>query len=344
MSQKLVLYLCLLLLILVVVVRSSNKRPHSFADKLREVLSRRATSVASLFLLSSPSLSIASTSTGASTTAAAAQVTSVQFSNLDESAEFIQKHCTKILQAARQSGKLLYRGEPSLKGLSAALISSDGDLLDVDTYNERKLDANDASPQAKFGSLVANYFESLDAAITSSPKPSTSHLATGSIMEASKWGPVASVWPVDALDFAYLKNEKTWWNDDYSTPQSSNRAPLFWRQEELLEKFLHDELKTNFCLDLALEAEKEIMFSSNVLAAAGNVDPKFYPLLLKARANRQLFVAVPILQTSKLLTLLDISPRDVTIRVGTSRRKTKDEELEESFEDIRSLRDKYMRL
>jgi hypothetical protein len=112
--------------------------------------------------------------------------------SLDIAATFIRDHCTQILSAVKKSGRCLYRGESSC-GRSPVLLSPDFDLLDASTYSS---------------SVASDYFSTLNTAMleqgVKSVHPSIGHIGTSNAMKAGEWGPVCSVWPVDALHYAYF--------------------------------------------------------------------------------------------------------------------------------------------
>jgi hypothetical protein len=120
----------------------------------------------------------------------------ISIESLDIVAAFIKDHCTQILSAVKNSGRCLYRGESSC-GISPVLLSPDFDLLDASTYAS---------------SIASDYFSTLDTAMleqgVNSVHPSIGHIGTSNAMKAGEWGPVCSVWPVDALHYAFFSAGK----------------------------------------------------------------------------------------------------------------------------------------
>ena len=158
----------------------------------------------------------------------------VELNSVEVAAELILTHCTTMLSAARTTGRLLYRGEPVFltQGISSSSVSSSStvinsssvatslsamvekcplllsappDLLDSNTYTnpaaadffqtistalEQQQDQQQSDKNGAYGKYVAT--------------PRNGHLATPDILEASKWGPVVSVWPLDSLYYTIL--------------------------------------------------------------------------------------------------------------------------------------------
>lgn len=159
-----------------------------------------------------------------------------ELNSVEVAAEIILTHCTTMLSAARTTGRLLYRGEPVFltQGVSGSsvssystinsssvatslsammekcplLLSAPPDLLDISTYT---------NPAA------ADFFQTISTALEQQQQqqlqqqsdksgtygkyvatPRNGHLATPDILEASKWGPVVSVWPLDTLHYTIL--------------------------------------------------------------------------------------------------------------------------------------------
>lgn len=110
----------------------------------------------------------------------------------------LQNNCSLWLDEVRESGRLLYRGEPTVLGNNPILRQrSEYDLLNPKTFEEN-------------GIVAADYFKALDQYLSIDPRsavvvidikavmrclnmlsrPSHSHIGTSDINEASKWGPV----------------------------------------------------------------------------------------------------------------------------------------------------------
>jgi len=109
-----------------------------------------------------------------------------------EASDFIRKNCQQALSAVKSTGRLMYRGEACvIGGIKAGLLTSDYDLLFPSTFVA-------TSPTSAYA--IADYFKTLDETIkeinATALRPSQGHLATTSVMAASEWGPVCSVWPM----------------------------------------------------------------------------------------------------------------------------------------------------
>jgi hypothetical protein len=130
------------------------------------------------------------------------------FTTVEETASFIKEHCTTILSAVQSTGRPLYRGETifgenrSGGQQKPVLMFPKPDLLSPATY--------DSPTAADFFTSFTEYMEksgrsSKDsgAAAAAAEVSSTvvsarnGHLATPNVLDASKWGPVCSVWPLD---------------------------------------------------------------------------------------------------------------------------------------------------
>jgi len=174
--------------------------------------------------------------------------------NLDIAALFIKDHCTQILSAVKNSGRCLYRGE-TLSGKAPVLLSPDFDLLDSLTYSSL---------------LAADYFSYVDETMKeqgiNSVHPSIAHIGTPDPIKAKDWGPVCSIWPVDALHYAYFSaGEKVFWNDQWGTAESK-RDQIFWHNRQKMAKFLNTDvqLTVDEGLEQALIEGREVLFTSNI--------------------------------------------------------------------------------
>ena len=226
--------------------------------------------------------------------------------NIKTTAEFIEKHCTKILKATKRTGRLLYRGRDSVKSSvkdqSSLVISGSSDLLLPTTYSS---------------AVAAQYFTALDEYISTHPragleyfqdsdlntravaKPSNGHIATSIVEEAGMWGAVYSCWPIDELHYTWLKSNKRFWKDSWGTLASDGKLPpLFWKDTSLFEQFCTRELIVDRDLDGALQKGNEIMFTHTNKASSdkdgGNIEGDY--------------VLVPISQEAKLIRELGIEP------------------------------------
>lgn len=90
-------------------------------------------------------------------------------------------------------GKLIYRGESSVSGMNAVLMSSKSDLLLPSTYSPVSVDF--------FDTLNVYMRQQVDTDEVSRSKsifPENGHLVTSDPMVASAWGGVVSIWPIDS--------------------------------------------------------------------------------------------------------------------------------------------------
>jgi hypothetical protein len=103
---------------------------------------------------------------------------------IDNAANLISKYCTTTLIACKDVGKLLYRGE-SVQLSGPHIIATGFDLIEEGTY---------ANP------VAVDFFRNSDSAMRERNlpiSPSMGHLATSNPLEASKWGSLCSIWPLD---------------------------------------------------------------------------------------------------------------------------------------------------
>lgn len=213
--------------------------------------------------------------------------------SIEEAASLIRSKCTKILNASRSTGRLLYRGEVPAATRSPYMRSAAFDLLSSSTYNS---------------TLAVDYFGSLDSAMATTGfpmTPSSGHLAVSDVVVASQWGEPVSVWPMDeGLHYAWLQGQRSWWNPDWAFPQSV-MGPTFWRSPPLLQRFVADQLRYDRGIEAALANENEVLFGNVVeeereaASAAG----------ISTRKHRcQQFVAIPLRFEPSVLRLLDVIP------------------------------------
>ena len=242
--------------------------------------------------------------------------TLTELSSVEVAAAFIQTHCTKMLQAARTTGRVLYRGEPIF--LSQGIGSSSGQQLSGSvirrSFVPNQTNGNDGSgngantneditsaftamitknplllyappdllDQSTYGNpLAVDFFNTISVALetksaaakkmsTSSTSttmtdasdrnqkstslnndvardsngnsnngiypqeepcsnyvatPRNGHLATPDILQASLWGPVVSIWPLDNMHYSILATEKAWWRDDWGYLRGTSTYP-----------------------------------------------------------------------------------------------------------------------
>lgn len=131
-------------------------------------------------------------------------------------------------QAVATSGRLMYRGETSIDGFE--VLAPEPDLLLPDTYND---------PDA------LAYFQCLERRLCASKteaRPSTGHIATSDVSEASQWGDAVSVWPLGtSISYVWPKQNKCF-------SPSAEGCPK-------------DELVINQELEMALALGHEVLFS-----------------------------------------------------------------------------------
>lgn len=214
-----------------------------------------------------------------------------------------------MVKAVDQSGKLLYRGEPmvSNKGL---LLLSKSDLMKAETY--------DSYAAADFFMAFSKY--TLD-------RYQGAHIGSSNQIVASKWGGVASIWPLDnpttkKFKYCWLKRNKEFWQDEWNAPQSVelNGGPFFWRDMERMNSYMtsrNADIVLDKDLDEALSSEHEVLFASNfnrkefaILSGSKESDLPSEQLLV----DSSLYVAVPLLLESKLLMALNVQPKDDIIK------------------------------
>jgi len=246
---------------------TTSPRPRSLRRDARDrtaasVLLAAAAAAVGQPLLSPPAAwaaASAAASSSASTTTAVADLRTVE-----AAADFIATHCTVMLQAARSTGRLLYRGEPAFISAAAQRSQSPATGGDDATFPaalaalmiKRPLllsSPPDLLDPATSGAAAADYFlavsEAMEAAQRRQEKlptvfvsPRTGHLATPDPVAASQWGPVASVWPLDPLRYATVGPiEATWWRDDWAQLRGP-RGPSFWRDPAALHAFLASQV------------------------------------------------------------------------------------------------------
>lgn len=217
--------------------------------------------------------------------------------SIEEAANLIRSKCTKILEASRSTGRLLYRGEVPAATYSPYIRSAAFDLLSSSTYNS---------------TLAADYFRCLDSAMATTGfpvTPSSGHLAVSDVVVASQWGEPVSVWPMDeGLHYAWLQGQRSWWNPDWAFPQSV-MGPTFWRSTPLLQRFVADQLRYDRGIEAALANENEVLFG-NVVGEDTTSRDTAASLMSPSPKYRQCqqFVAIPLRFEPSVLRLLDVIP------------------------------------
>lgn len=282
--------------------------PGSDAD----LLSPRSTQDSAVHLLSKRRLitTILLSSSVAAATAAVGRCRAVDMEptsidialSIEEAANLIRSKCTKILEASRSTGRLLYRGEMPAATKSPYLRSAAFDLLSSSTYNS---------------TLAADYFRCLDSAMATTGfpvTPSSGHLAVSDVVIASQWGEPVSVWPMDeGLHYAWLQGQhSSWWNPDWAFPQSA-MGPTFWRSTPLLQRFVADQLRYDRGIEAALANENEVLFGNVVVGEDTNSRDKAVSSRISSSHDKyhrqcQQFVAIPLRFEPRVLRLLDVIP------------------------------------
>jgi hypothetical protein len=241
---------------------------------------------------------------------------------LDDVATVIKDNCKIVLNNARATGKLLYRGDSSTNKKNENILSGTvttiskskicnptPDLLFPETY--------DNSP------LAVDYFKALDAVMKDNKylvSPSNGHIATSNVYDASDWGSVMSIWPFDdSLHYAWvntgIKNENKWWELDWGVPQGS-RGPVFWKNKELWSQFTSG-IVYDKKLDQIMSKSGEIMFTrtnkNDVIIQT--INNKFN---INLKPMSPLYIAVPVVLENDLIKLLDIEPFSNDIKIVES--------------------------
>jgi hypothetical protein len=224
---------------------------------------------------------------------------SIESISIEAAAKFIQENCTIFLNAAHETGRVVYRGERStrIENGQSVLRSPAYDLLETGTYSD-------------FPDVAADYFQSLDRFLMQQGqqqiRPGIGHIAVADLIKASQWGVVESVWPLDVgLHYSWLRGGP-FWRSKWSRVQNSDRPPFFWRSPTLLKNFLDEELVVDTQLPNALNRGAEVLFSNS--------------------ANGS-YLSVPFALESKLFKLLSIEPFTTTsvIKVSTKAMQLDDE-------------------
>jgi hypothetical protein len=156
-----------------------------------------------------------------------------ELNSVEVAAEIILTHCTTMLSAARTTGRLLYRGEPvfltqgsSTYTKSSNSITSDSNYNTVATSLSAMMDKcplllsappDLLDPSTYRNPAAADFFQTISTALEQRTQqgsdisegryvatPRNGHLATPDILEASRWGPVVSIWPLDTLHYTVL--------------------------------------------------------------------------------------------------------------------------------------------
>ena len=97
----------------------------------------------------------------------------------DAAVDILRNRCpSEFLEAVRDTGAFLYRGEPG----APAILAPRPDLLEFETYGSRD---------------AVRCFANLERQLKNSAvRPSTGHIGVARRAAAERWGPAASVWPL----------------------------------------------------------------------------------------------------------------------------------------------------
>jgi hypothetical protein len=150
--------------------------------------------------------------------------------------EWMDRSCDRrFLHAVVSSNyKFLYRGVPALSGDGPSLRIEAPDLLLLETY----------------GSAAAQeYFVALEEVLKDElVRPSTGHLATTSIRDASAWGDdVVSIWPCAGAHYAWYQDFGLFYPRAMDSKQSIDRMSLIVDGRDCGKDSLDDALCAPSC-------------------------------------------------------------------------------------------------
>ena len=157
--------------------------------------------------------------------------------------------------------------------------------------------------------------------------------------------------------FAWIKNSRLFWNNDWGTPQGS-RGPFFWRNPEQWAKFISNDLLVDKYAESALMTGNEILVESrptgkvidDIQQAMSSKSEALGESMFLLSTNRDktslhdrmpggrgamLYVAVPLFLESQLLNRLQIAAFSSEVKISTKQSAQMD--LDGS--DIRSKKD-----
>lgn len=152
-------------------------------------------------------------------------------------ADRLRYRCQPFLDSIRPVSQLelLWRGHPDhVKVMTESNPPSD--LLNIETY----------------GKNGAKFFKSLDLILTSQsifnsqvPRPSESHIGTGSFSTAEQWGIPHTVWPCGDFRYAFWKNgDLIYTSGDTIKTSYQQRGPMLFGEH--LREALHDGREVMF--------------------------------------------------------------------------------------------------
>jgi|NOAtaT_6_FD_contig_51_5740094_length_876_multi_1_in_0_out_0_1 hypothetical protein len=153
--------------------------------------------------------------------------------------ELINKRCPmEYINAVKRSGNFLYRGESlpfQTNRASCYMIELSPDLLSPKTYGCTR---------------AIEYFQALEDCSTHLVRPSTSHIASSSLQDASLWGNPVSIWPIGtSFLYAFPKHTSNFIGCN-TLPSSVGPSPPC------------DGIEWNEHLEKALSIQREVMFTT----------------------------------------------------------------------------------
>ena len=173
--------------------------------------------------------------------------------SLDQTANFIHQEVDgEFVKSILRNNAFLYRGRDT----EDAHIGRDNengiyimkpkpDLLSKDTYGDEE---------------AVVYFECLESSLIakkSVTRPSTGHIATADVLEASLWGTAVSVWPLTRpINFLWIGNRKLFW-------------PI---PDKAISNCNVDDVHINEGLDISLREKHEVMFTGSFLEVPAKYD------------------------------------------------------------------------
>ncbi|CEM36880.1 unnamed protein product [Vitrella brassicaformis CCMP3155] len=104
-----------------------------------------------------------------------------------------------MVALARQTGRLLYRGEGLDNGIEAMLINKEPDLFEPATYGSER---------------VSHFFKQMDTVLRQRggrALPSNGHIAVADAAIAAQWGEAASIWPIGDFHWLTFRERQELW-------------------------------------------------------------------------------------------------------------------------------------
>jgi len=175
-----------------------------------------------LFLV--PSLAVAA----ASTKIFEADNQATKVIGIPEAIRWIDQNCDRrfVHAIVASDYQFLYRGAEQAQ---ASIRKEVPDLLSPETYD---------SPAA------LSFFRDLESTLVNEPvKPSNGHLATTSILDASKWGTAVSIWPMSGAHYAWFQDEGVF----YPRRGPISRSQIIVDGKDCGKESLEDALRSTSC-------------------------------------------------------------------------------------------------